>query len=541
MSLSHLLIALDNYFPRELTISRVLSVTATLISIYPLYRLHTNQRTERNQRERTGWLTAIHDLVKVSWTRSHTDDEFWMDEENHGPQEYTDCFCRDLAVVLDLLGLDNAQPDIAGKLSSSFYPKPRRILYLFHTLRRREKLQVVKLLDFDLTWVEADLCIAHCITCKADYLPDKVIYKDPAETCLQTFELDTEYFRILKNGIWVHKRIAIMQEKALLRFHAGWSNFAQWINVSLKLKPKITNRQSQDSGVLASSMHHGCLECMRWKRYREDLLAEGIILAPNSVGVAGIDGEVAVAPVQNEPEVQLPLTTLTQSSRVPGSHGWQEYGTSVRNAHWIFVPENLSTTEMADSVKNTSISTVSVVLCRVDSLFMHEELVLQIIKNIWINHPQSTLSFLVYDDACDLLHHIVTQEPQSLWVTGTKLIVDTWHYIGHQATDVLCQTRCSPAPLDGSQPDLVLARKDNNGHVLTTWAFNTETAEQFNSWLSRFEAQLKQMTARNYDVFMHVLFLLYKELREAEITGKGHKLTEEFWEIVEGLKEPEND
>ncbi|KAJ7590400.1 hypothetical protein C8J56DRAFT_726355, partial [Mycena floridula] len=87
----------------------------------------------------------------------------------------------------------------------------------------------------------------------------------------------------------------------------------------------------------------------------------------------------------------------------------------------------------------------------------------------------------------------------------------------HQATDVLCRTRCNPAPLDGSQPDLVLARKDDNGHIHTTRAFNTETAEQFNSWLSRFEAQLKQMSARNYDVFMHVLFLLYKELREAEI------------------------
>ena len=52
-------------------------------------------------------------------------------------------------------------------------------------------------------------------------------------------------------------------------------------------------------------------------------------------------------------------------------------------------------------------------------------------------------------------------------------------------------------------------------------AFNTETAEQFNSWLNGFETQLHHMTSSNYDFFIHVLFLLYAETVEARIEKAG--------------------
>ncbi|KAJ7584321.1 hypothetical protein C8J56DRAFT_892996 [Mycena floridula] len=147
--------------------------------------------------------------------------------------------------------------------------------------------------------------------------------------------------------------------------------------------------------------------------------------------------------------------------------------------------------------------------------------VLGIINRLWENYPQSRPSFLVYDDACDLLRHIATRNPQDLWITTTRFIVDAWHYIGHQATDIL-----------SSRNGMITAESTQ------LRAFNTETAEQFNAWLDHFGAQLKQMTARNYDVFIHALFLVYKEMREKEISAKGQELTQEFWDIVDSTKEP---
>jgi hypothetical protein len=154
--------------------------------------------------------------------------------------------------------------------------------------------------------------------------------------------------------------------------------------------------------------------------------------------------------------------------------------------------------------------------------------VLEIMNKMWAVNAASRPSFMAYDDACDLLRHIVTQDPHSEWLKTTKFIVDAWHYIGHRATDVLCRLWCNPAPTNGSQPDLVLTEQDANGQTHTTRAFNTETAEQLNSWLNGFEAQLSQMTDVNFDFFMHVLFLLFKETMEEQIAKKERELPDEF-------------
>ncbi|KAJ6525394.1 hypothetical protein B0H19DRAFT_971314 [Mycena capillaripes] len=161
--------------------------------------------------------------------------------------------------------------------------------------------------------------------------------------------------------------------------------------------------------------------------------------------------------------------------------------------------------------------------------------VLRFINRTWENHPASKPSFISYDDACNLLRHIVTQDPNSHWIQTTKFIVDAWHYIGHRATDVLCRLWCNPAPTNGSQPDLVIMEVDANGRTHTTRAFNTETAEQLNAWLGGFEAQLRQMSATNFDFCVHVLMLLYKEMVEGKILKKERTLSEEFWDAVEGI------
>lgn len=157
--------------------------------------------------------------------------------------------------------------------------------------------------------------------------------------------------------------------------------------------------------------------------------------------------------------------------------------------------------------------------------------VLDILNQVWPEALEDIRpSFIAYDDACDLLRHIVTQDPNDLWIQTTKFIVDAWHYIGHKATDILCRLWCNPAPQDGSQPDLISIQEDDHGEQHQVRAFNMETAEQFNAWLDGFEAQMRQMTDVNYDFFVHVLFLVYKELVEKRQQKSGAGLGEEFWD-----------
>lgn len=160
--------------------------------------------------------------------------------------------------------------------------------------------------------------------------------------------------------------------------------------------------------------------------------------------------------------------------------------------------------------------------------------VLSIIDRIWVDYPSFRPSYLAYDDACDLLRHIITQNPQNSWLTSTRFIVDTWHYIGHRAADVLCRLWCNPAPTNGSQPDLIRVLEDNNGNKHTTRAFNLETAEQLNAWLNGYEAQLRQMTDFMFDFHCHVLMMLYTDITDERIQKKGRELDDDFWEEAIG-------
>lgn len=184
------------------------------------------------------------------------------------------------------------------------------------------------MLNKHFNWVEADLLIAHCVSCASDYFPDKITYTLAGHGRQQRLENDAQFLRVSKHGIWMDRSIAIAQENALLRFRAGWSNFADWLSDTIGKKPRITNRQSQrlflehfacrllvahnkvehfqcpalcssdvfakhlrdivgcDGGVLATAMTHGCVDCTHSKRYKMDLEQEGLIIQETADGIA---------------------------------------------------------------------------------------------------------------------------------------------------------------------------------------------------------------------------------------------------------------
>ncbi|KAJ7481328.1 hypothetical protein B0H11DRAFT_2419421 [Mycena galericulata] len=696
-----LIFVLQLFFPPELAMQQAIYVLGVLIALYPVLRLHANQLNEaRRQAPVTGWMKSLKSLLIQAFQEEADDVEAWTTGLNFAP-EYAGYICRDLDRLYTLLGLNhnNADPAsfifrqprpvlVTSRLNCKFCPAANRNLVPSLRRRRKGNQQSVWLLDSSFKWVSADLLVAHCATCKADYYPDRITRVGHGRQRSELLEYDAQFLRVSKSGIWVDRKIAIAQEKALQRFHSGWSNFADWVNDTTEdINVKFTYRQSQrlflehfarrlliahrkadtfscdahstakslaekvresigiNGGVIPSSMHHGCMDCTHIKRYgaedggnlggdagvvgSESGPAEAI--APDATGnepmppnfpetlaqqdappegfprgyvrMAVMDGKTlkhrkcAVDDCQNpllnykngrfcETHLELrnicgivpcgrPIRHSDALTCDDQSHiNWhkqyedrfhrlsfpgvqrvirRQLGASEAGApHEVRGPSlqvqlqalgNTPGDRVVHTFKAKSIYCLQTIqwACGLPigwgKCYRSESTpqVLAFLNRIWADYPESRPSFMVYDKACELLRHIATQDINDFWLTSTKFIVDAWHYIGHRATDILCRTRCNPAPTNGSQPDLVLTEVDDDGVVHQTRAFNTETAEQLNSWLNGFESQLRQMTDVNYDFFIHVLMMLYGETVEKRVVSEGKELTEEFWDDVDGI------
>ncbi|KAJ7790408.1 hypothetical protein B0H13DRAFT_2394584 [Mycena leptocephala] len=699
-SVRQLSLILELFFPPELAVQQAIYVLGVLVSLYPLFRLHGNQlREARRQTPLTGWKRSIKTLIARSFEDEADNVEAWTSGVNLS-NEYAKYICADLDRLYATMGLHNAGP---GDLSSFLFRPPRPILTtrrlhcrfcpvgdrnLVPSLRRRKKKgnEKVWLLDATFQWVSADLLVGYCARCKAEYYPDIITCKGQGRSRTQVLEYDAEYLRVSKSGIWVHRKIAVAQEKALQRFHSGWSNFADWVNDHTNdINVKFTYRQSQklflqhftrrllvahgkesdftceahptskdlakavrvligeNGGFMPSALKHGCMDCTYVKRYRSDLVREGAVLAGDT-DVAGSEsgpGEAIDPGVMEEQPLPANLPAVLPQQPAPPDGSPRGYtrlavmdgktlthkkcalndcrGPLVNYKTGRFCEAHLDLQNVCGIIPcGRAVHSVGALTCddqshidwhkryedrfhrlsfpgvqrvirrqngedsatrgpslqvqlqalgdtpgedvvhsfKAKSIYCLQTIqwacgmpigwgkcyraestpqVLSILNEIWKNNPQSRPSFMVYDKACDLLRHIVTQDPTDLWLQMTKFIVDAWHYIGHRSTDILCRTRCNPAPTNGTQPDLVLTAEDDNGVVHQTRAFNTETAEQLNSWLNGFESQLRQMTDVNYDFFIHVLMMIYGETIEKRIVSKERDSTEQFWDRVNGV------
>ncbi|KAJ6469345.1 hypothetical protein C8R45DRAFT_837409 [Mycena sanguinolenta] len=688
-SLGHFVVVLQLYFVDQFSLQRAFYTLTVLVATYPLFKLHLNQRREPRQPRETGWLRSIVEILDRAFDNEHEHPDFPPEADNLGP-DLARRLCGDIEHLYHLLGIDNP--------STQLFPEPYNILSTARldcifcpneghppTLRRHRQPQQIRLLDNRFRWVEAELYVAYCARCQAEYYPDRVTYKtDTSSGRIQKLEYDAAYLRVSKHSIWMDRRIARAQENAILRFHSGWANFAEWLSDTIGTMPRVTPRQSQrlyfehfsrrliaahqledvfttpahssahilakcvrdavgkDGGVVPGSMDHGCTRCTHLKRYTADLLVEGAVLDQNDTGVVDAPEQAQENPTDVPEGIPPELAALPkQQERVPGSgRGYARLavmdGKTI--SHRIcavsicekpllnykngrFCEDHLDMRSKCGIVPcGQPVHSDGAVTCNDESHkewhrkylngfarltfpgvqriirgqahqnsdatspqtgpSFHSELpelngvagqnvvhtfrarttyclqtvqwscgcpigwgkcyrsesssqVLKIINKIWESHPDSRPSFLAYDDACNLLRHIVTQDPNSPWIRRTKLIVDAWHYVGHQANDVLCRIWCNPAPTNGSQPDLISVRVDDNGRTHTTRAFNTETAEQLNAWLNGYEAQLRQMSDINYDFSVHVLMLLYKQLVDRRVEKKNEGLSEEFWDMVQ--------
>lgn len=339
-----LITVLEMFLPGELPLNRAMYILLTLAALYPILRLHNNQALQPQQPRRTAWLKSIGALLVRAFHPEELDPYTWTNKEPG--RQYADDMYHDISMLSEFLGLDNENNTPApfalksrllictSRLNCIICPQGENL----HTLRQRAKMQSVRVLDTNLTWVSADLFIAHCPACRSDYYPDCITYRGVENERLQKLECDATYICISKHGVWVHRRIALSQEKALLRFHSGWSNFADWVNEMTEGDTKMTYRQSQrlfvehfsrclliahrkhttftcraqpstsllagqvrealghDGGSIANAMKHGCMDCTHHKRYWADLIDEGAVLENEAdrVVIDGMDDEAEV-------------------------------------------------------------------------------------------------------------------------------------------------------------------------------------------------------------------------------------------------------
>ncbi len=138
---------------------------------------------------------------------------------------------------------------------------------------------------------------------------------------------------------------------------------------------------------------------------------------------------------------------------------------------------------------------------------------------------KSRPAYICIDKVCTVLRHIVANYAYQDWFQTTRFVVDSYHYINHKATDIMCREWCNPAPTDGSASNLVIPTVDKDGKPCFKCAFNTQACEQLNSWLGGYESILKRMTPGNFNWFLHAILHYHTKhvLRKQKLQKEGEE------------------
>jgi len=136
--------------------------------------------------------------------------------------------------------------------------------------------------------------------------------------------------------------------------------------------------------------------------------------------------------------------------------------------------------------------------------------ILQFLEQVYPSQP-SCPDYICIDKACQLLRTIISSGSWDDWKLTSRFIVDTYHYTNHKATDDLCCTWCNPTPSPEVDPNLVGTRIDDKGIPRLYRKFNTEAAEQLNSWLAGYASILKRMNAANFNWVLHTMLFVHTQ------------------------------
>ena len=154
--------------------------------------------------------------------------------------------------------------------------------------------------------------------------------------------------------------------------------------------------------------------------------------------------------------------------------------------------------------------------------------ILNFLEHVYPIH-ETRPAYICIDKACLVLHTSITNGTWERWKNTSRFIVDSYHYVNHRSTDVLCRTWCNPAPLDGSAPNLVIVETDERGRPYFKRAFNTQACEQLNAWLGGFDHIMRRMTSWNFNWFLHSMLFYHSKqvIKRQGMKGSGVTLAED--------------
>lgn len=348
------ILVLQTYFPPDLPVSNAMHILASMEATSAMLHLHHNQRRDARQPAHTAWLKHFRDVLRRTFRGLSDGEQFRAEsaEELAEQNPHVERLYGDLPQLFEFLGMGENNEREPAPLFPEAYPLlitsrtncelcgediQRRTL----RLDKERGLQIITLLDENLRWTRAELCVANCSQCHALFYPDKIVFnQQPGNNRKQRLEDNPTYICISKSGVWAHRRVALMQEHVMQCFAGGWSSFADWINAVSQSRSEhtctMTARQAkrlfvehfarrllsvhsphppfispahaatddlaaavrivigENGGVIPGALGHGCKDCAHQKRYRADLIAEGIPLAAGHaaevVGIPGVPG-----------------------------------------------------------------------------------------------------------------------------------------------------------------------------------------------------------------------------------------------------------
>ena len=86
-------------------------------------------------------------------------------------------------------------------------------------------------------------------------------------------------------------------------------------------------------------------------------------------------------------------------------------------------------------------------------------------------------AYVCIDKACLVLRRTLAEGSWDHWRSTTRFIVDSYHYINHRVEDYICHKWCNPAPLNGSAPNLVEVKYDDDDNPHYVRSFNTQVSQ----------------------------------------------------------------
>lgn len=324
-TVADLMLLLSAYFPRSMSVQRMLYALGSILMLHTLVRLNRNQRRLPHQPPQTGWEKELRELIRQAF---HPEEALVADWEGDPPTpRVIEAAINGLLDFLNMLNWDLG--DIASKFTISLpiFLCTTRTQCIYCPgqvpLMKHEDIINVPVLGADLRWTKGHLVVAICRQCRAIYHVDHITRREGPNTSkrIQILECDALYLRFSKTErLWVHRKFAKAQESAVFQFKASWLGFSDFLNhgflgdslsvsgpkmhklfvehfacrliVAHSLKHTFTcapdprpdhltiallSHIGRDCGLVPGGMEHACQNCTHRKQYCSDNVANAAI------------------------------------------------------------------------------------------------------------------------------------------------------------------------------------------------------------------------------------------------------------------------